>query len=175
MIYHKGYERYEQMWYGTAMTRLAVILDNIRSAENVGAIFRTAEGAGVSKIFLCGYTPAPIDRFGRSRRDIAKAALGAEEVMVWEQYPDALAAIKAARSEEYRVVAVEQASGAQMYYTYQPEKDTAYIFGNEVDGIEEAVLRASDAVIEIPMRGKKESLNVSVAAGVVLFRAREAC
>ncbi|MDC1205502.1 TrmH family RNA methyltransferase [Candidatus Pacebacteria bacterium] len=147
-----------------------VILDNIRSAHNVGSIFRTCDAAGVSKIYLCGYTPAPIDRFGRAQSEITKTSLGATETVGWEcreKIEDLLTALK---KEGVTIAAVEQGKDAVSYKNWQQKGSTAFIFGNEVDGISDEVYKASDVVLEIKMQGTKESLNVSVAAGVVLFQ-----
>lgn len=147
-----------------------LILHNIRSVYNVGAIFRTAECAGVEKIYLAGYTPAPVDRFGRSRSDFRKAALGAEALVPWEAHKSAPSLIKKLKKEKVRVAAVEQAPRALDYKKLRVTGPTALVLGNEVRGLSGAVLRASDVVIQIPLAGRKESLNVSVAAGIVLFR-----
>ena len=146
-----------------------VILDNIRSAHNVGSIFRTADGAGVSKIYLGGYTPAPVDRFGRTQPEIAKTSLGATESVTWETAEDVLAVITALRDSCYTIVAVEQDAASVPYTDWHSCETVAFIFGNEVAGVQSAVLRAADSIIEIPMHGEKESLNVGVSAGVILF------
>jgi tRNA G18 (ribose-2'-O)-methylase SpoU len=152
------------------MDELILILHDIRSAENVGSMFRTADAAGVSRIFLTGYTPAPLDRFKRKNGKIAKAALGAEEYVSWEKREDTLALVEELKARGVRVVAVEQDNSAVPYTTLERSGPLALIMGNEVGGIPEMLLRAADAVVEIPMHGKKESLNVAVAAGIVLFR-----
>ncbi len=155
------------------MNNMYLILHNIRSAYNVGAILRTADGAGVQKVYLCGYTPAPIDRFGRVRTDIAKAALGAEASVSWESVPHTQTLITTLQKEGVRVVAVEQDARAQPYTTLTLDATPlALILGEEVAGIPLEIIDQSDASIEIPMFGSKESLNVSVAAGVVLFHLR---
>jgi len=147
-----------------------LILHNIRSAHNVGSIFRTADAADVSKILLTGYTPAPLDRFGRPRSDVAKAALGAERTVPWEAHRTIARTIARLKKDGARVVAVEQDARAQAYRSFRAKGKTVFIFGNEVRGLPKSVLASADAVIEIPMRGSKESLNVAVAAGIVLFR-----
>ena len=149
-----------------------LILHNIRSAENVGAIFRTADCAGVVKIYLVGYTPTPIDRFGRERKDIAKSALGAEKTIKWEQVSEHELSnmVGKLKSENCEVVALEQAKNSVDYKKHKSEKDFALIVGNEVDGLSDGVLKLCNKIIEIPMKGQKESLNVSVATGVALFR-----
>lgn len=148
-----------------------VILDNIRSAQNVGTIFRTADAAGVSQIYLVGITPAPIDRFGRPVSALAKAALGAETWVSWRAVADIQDALREVRAANFSVVAVEQTSAACPLDKYAPPARAAYIFGNEVAGVDEAVCAQADHVVEIPMRGRKESLNVAVAAGIILFHA----
>ena len=150
-------------------TEAVVILHNIRSAYNVGAIFRTADAVGVSKIYLTGYTPTPLDRFGRERKDVAKSALGAEKSVAWEYAKSARAVIEKLKKAGFEVVAVEQAEAAIDYKQYKPKQKVTFLFGNEVRGISKQLLSKCDKIIEIPMRGKKESLNVSISAGVVLF------
>lgn len=147
-----------------------VILHNIRSAQNVGAIFRTADAVGVAKIILTGYTPLPVDRFGVVRKDVAKASLGAEKSIVWEHYKTLPPILKKMEKTGYLITAVEQHKGAKDYKKFRPKNKTAFIFGNEVQGLPQAVFKYCKEIIEIPMKGKKESLNVSVAAGVVLYR-----
>lgn len=147
----------------------AVLLHNIRSAHNVGSIFRTADAAGVSKLFLSGYTPTPIDRFGRPLQMISKVALHAEKHVPWEYEKNPYRVISHLRKEGWRIVGVEQDEKSIDYKKYKADGKTLFILGNEVRGISKALREKCDALIEIPMRGKKESLNVSVAAGVILF------
>jgi 23S rRNA (guanosine2251-2'-O)-methyltransferase len=147
-----------------------IILDSIRSEYNVGAIFRTADAAGVTTIYLCGYTPAPIDRFGRVVTAIQKTSLGASATVSWEQVPDCMTALAMVRRRGAEVVAVEQGAGSISLYEYTPKPNVAYVFGNETTGVSADVLSASDVILEIPMVGMKESLNVSVTAGVVLLQ-----
>ena len=146
-----------------------VILYDIRSHYNVGAIFRTSDAVGVSKIYLSGLTPAPIDRFGRAVPEIHKTALGAEESVTWEKIEDCDALIKRLQNEGVTVVAVEQSSHSVTLYDFVPPADVAYILGSETDGIPQHVLDLVDVILELPMKGMKESLNVSVTAGVVLY------
>lgn len=146
-----------------------LILDNIRSSENVGSIFRTADAAGVSKIYLCGYTPAPTDRFGRENKKLTKASLGAEKFVSWEKIQDIFLLIKNLQEEKVSCVAVEQHKNSKNYKKFSLPAKTAFILGNEVEGVAEKVCRVCNAIVEIPMYGKKESLNVSVAAGIILF------
>jgi 23S rRNA (guanosine2251-2'-O)-methyltransferase len=151
--------------------QVAVLLHNIRSAHNVGSIFRTADAAGVSKIFLSGYTPAPVDRFGNARKDISKVALGAEKFIPWEYQKDPYAIISPLRKEGWHIVGVEQDKRAIDYRKLHSKKSVLFILGNEVRGMSPALRNKCDELVEIPMRGKKESLNVSVAAGIILFSA----
>ena len=147
-----------------------VILHNIRSTHNVGSIFRTADAAGVQKIFLTGYTPLPVDRFGRPQKDIAKTALGAEKTLAWEYAKTAATVITQLQKEGVHVIAVEQHKNAVEYRRVRVRANTAVLLGNEVEGISPTLLKKCDVIAEIPMRGKKESLNVSVAAGIALFQ-----
>jgi tRNA G18 (ribose-2'-O)-methylase SpoU len=146
-----------------------VILHNIRSAHNVGSVFRTADGAGVSKVFLTGYTPTPIDRFGRENVQILKTSLGATTTVPYVSVQDIQTLITQLKEEGYIIVAVEQTKEALSYYEYDAPKNVAFIFGNEITGIEPEVLTRADAYVQIPMHGSKESLNVSVCVGVILF------
>lgn len=158
-----------------------LILNDIRSAHNVGSMFRTADTAGVKKIFLTGYTPRPIDRFNRPVKEIAKTALGAEKNISWEYETEALKVIQNLKKEKVEIIALEQYHEALDYKKVKIKSDTAFLVGNEVLGIPEEIIKNVDVVAEIPMQGKlarnrpsddtgKESLNVSVALGVALFR-----
>ncbi len=146
-----------------------IILENVRSAYNVGAIFRTADGAGVSKIFLVGYTPTPIDRFGRPQPEIVKTSLGASAEIKWEQVEDTKQLVAQLRLEGYSVVAVEQDSRAISIADFTAPAKVAYILGNEVTGVEKETIQLCDTIIDLPMLGTKESLNVSVTAGIVMY------
>ena len=147
-----------------------VILNDIRSVENVGSMFRTADAIGVDKIYLVGYTPAPIDRFGRDRRALAKSALGAQESVAWESRKEIMRLIKRLKEEGYKIFAVEQSVESVDYRKVKTTDKNVFIFGNEVTGVPEKVLSACDQIAEIPMKGEKESLNVAVSFGVALFR-----
>lgn len=146
-----------------------LILDNIRSAYNVGAIFRTADAAGVSEILLCGYTPTPKDRFGRIQEEINKTSLGASKTVVWSHYKNTTDAVKEVQGKGVVVVAIEQTKGSKSLINFSETDSVAYVFGNEVDGVSPEVLSEVDTIVEIPMLGEKESLNVSVSVGVVLY------
>jgi 23S rRNA (guanosine2251-2'-O)-methyltransferase len=152
-----------------------VIVDNVRSAHNVGSIFRTSDGAGVSRIILCGYTPAPLDRFGREQSEIAKTSLGAAAMIPWEKKEsteEVLETIRELKGSGFTIVALEQTPSSISLHEFAVPKKVAYIVGNEVDGVQKELLDAADAVVEIPMQGQKESLNVSVATGILLFKPR---
>jgi 23S rRNA (guanosine2251-2'-O)-methyltransferase len=155
------------------MHEVAVLLHNIRSAHNVGSIFRTADAAGVEHIYLTGYTPIPIDRFGRPQKDIAKTALGAENSIPWEYHKTPSKLLKRLKTSGWEVVGVEQDTRAHDYREFKVTKSTLCILGNEVKGISRALKDRCDVLLEIPMHGTKESLNVSVAAGIILFSLRD--
>ncbi len=149
---------------------IRILLDNIRSAYNVGSIFRTAETLGISKIYCLNTTPTPIDRFGRIRGDIAKVALGAEKLVEWGHVKDGISLIKALRRQKFNIIALEQTNNSINYKKVKIKNKTLVILGNEVGGVSKKLLKSSDIIVEIPLNGRKESLNVSVAAGVFLFR-----
>jgi len=149
-----------------------LILDNIRSIHNVGSIFRTTETLGISKIYCLGTTPTPLDRFGNKRKDFAKVSLGAEDSIKWDHIDGGLILIKKLKKEGFKIIALEQDSSSVDYKNIKI-KDTdkvVIILGNEVDGVSKDLLKVSDVIAEIPMRGKKESLNVSISAGIFLYR-----
>ncbi len=146
-----------------------VVLHNIRSAHNVGAFFRTGDGAGMSKIYLVGYTPSVLDRFGREQPEIKKTSLGATETVAWEHHENIADVLSVLKAEQISTVAVEQHERSIPYTDFSMTGDTAFIFGNEVEGVPENVCAECDAVIDIPMHGMKESLNVSVSGGVILY------
>lgn len=154
----------------TDTTTTVLVLNDIRSVYNTGAIFRTADAIGIHKIYLSGYTPTPIDRFGRKRSDLAKCALGAEDAIPWESFKTIAEVMAVLQKEGYEIVALEQDTQSVDYKEYMPKQKIALILGNEPNGISKDVLKQCDAIIEVPMRGTKESLNVSVATGVVLYR-----
>lgn len=147
-----------------------IVLPDIRSALNVGSIFRTADACGVSKIYLAGYTPAPIDQFGRADKQIAKTALGAEKNIPWEKAENISKLITKLKKEGFYLIAIEQAENSVDYKKVKAQTKTAFIFGNEVEGLSKSILKKCDVIAEIPMMGDKESLNISVSAGVALFR-----
>jgi 23S rRNA (guanosine2251-2'-O)-methyltransferase len=151
---------------------IVAVLHNVRSVYNVGSVFRTADGAGVSKIYLCGVTPSPLDRFGKVRQDLGKVALGAEEWLPWEKRASTAAVIRKLRKDGYKIFALEQAPGAVPYFkagSKLPRK-IALVAGDEVRGLPSSILAAADKILEIPMYGRKESLNVSVAFGIAAYQ-----
>ena len=159
---------------------MVVLLHNIRSAHNVGSIFRTADAVGIEKIYCCGITPAPLDRFGRFRKDFAKVALGAEKIVPWESCASTALLLGLLKRSGYTIFAVEQASGSISVLRFgletfwRPNLELiALVFGDEVKGLSSPILKLADRILEIPMFGKKESLNVSVAFGIVAYRLRE--
>ncbi|MFH1979146.1 MAG: RNA methyltransferase [Patescibacteria group bacterium] len=156
--------------------KIFLILHNIRSLHNVGSIFRTADTAGVEKMYLTGYTPSPLDMFGKVRKEIAKTALGAEKTVPWEKHKNISSLIQSVRSStsNIKIVAVEQDEKAIDYRQFsldssRDKQPVALILGNEVRGLSKQILKKCDTIIEIPMKGKKESLNVAVATGIILF------
>jgi 23S rRNA (guanosine2251-2'-O)-methyltransferase len=154
-------------------TNSILILPNIRSAINVGAILRTCDAVGVGKVYLTGYTPRPTDKFGRIQKDIAKSALGAELTVNWEYKKSLPTIISKLRREGYQIIALEQDKKSVDYRKVKVGKKVAIILGEEVNGLDKKILKKCDVIAEIPMHGKKESLNVSVACGVALFRILE--
>jgi len=146
-------------------TPVRVVLDNVRSMHNVGSVFRTADAFLIEGIDICGYTPRP------PHRDIHKTALGATETVAWGAFDDAVECVSRLRTEGYLVFAVEQAHGSQplQHWHHQPGTRVAVVFGNEAEGVREEVIRACSGCLEIPQLGMKHSLNVSVAAGIVLW------
>ena len=147
-----------------------LVLDNIRSVHNVGSLFRTAETVGISKIYCIGTTPTPLDRFGIPRTDFAKVALGAECVVPWEYVNDSSLLVRALAKQQVTIISLEQHTHSVDYKDVQISSDVAIILGNEVDGVSPYLLKHSDIIAEIPMRGVKESLNVSVAGAIFLYR-----
>jgi len=142
-----------------------VVLENIRSAYNVGSVFRTADAFLLQGIYICGYTARP------PHKEIKKTALGSEEVVNWAHFANASEAIERLREEGYKVFAVEQVKGSIALQEFNRQKDdkTALVFGNEVTGVEQSTIHLCDGSIEIPQAGTKHSLNIATAAGVVLW------
>ncbi len=146
-------------------TRLLIILDNIRSLNNIGSVFRTADAFLIEKIYLCGITATP------PHKDIQKTALGATDTVSWEHKKDTLELVHELRSRNVKIISIEQAENAAMLNDFIPETHQRYaiIFGNEVKGVQQEVVSESDVVIEIPQFGSKHSLNISVSAGIVVW------
>jgi tRNA G18 (ribose-2'-O)-methylase SpoU len=146
-------------------TPVIAVLDNIRSMHNVGSVFRTADAFLIDAIFLCGYTPQP------PHRDINKTALGATESVDWMYFPSTVEAVAELKNKGYKVLAIEQTEGSISLekFTAKTDEKIAVVFGNEVEGVNDDVLKLVDGSLEIPQLGMKHSLNISVAAGIVLW------
>ena len=144
---------------------ICIVLDNIRSLNNIGSVFRTSDAFLIEKIYLCGITAKP------PHKDIHKTALGSTETVTWEYAKSTMDAINHLKSENRQIISIEQAENAIMLDEFQPKKDQSYalIFGNEVKGVSQSVVNASEEVIEIPQFGTKHSLNISVSCGVVVW------
>lgn len=153
--------------------QVVLIIHNVRSAHNVGSMFRTADGAGVERILLTGYTPLPPEEnklfYTPAEKAFRKTALGAEKTMPWKKFRLFRTAARRIKSEGFELVALEQTKESVEYQSFRASKKTALVVGNEVRGMDVRIVRQCDASIEIPMRGKKNSLNVSVAAGIALY------
>jgi 23S rRNA (guanosine2251-2'-O)-methyltransferase len=159
--------------------KVYILLPDIRSGHNVGSIFRSADCFGISKIYLSGTTPTPIDRFNRStsgvQKEIAKTALGAEKDISWEYLTDVNSFLKNKKKEGFIIVSIEQDKNSIKLNDFikiqKKEKlsNILLIFGNEVEGVSKEILKKSDYIVEIPMKGNKESLNISVCAGLVMY------
>ncbi len=151
----------------TPTLRIALLAHNVRSLWNVGSFFRTADGLAVEKIYLTGYTGHP------PRKEISKTALGAEETVPWEHAPDPVAIVKGLRADGWTIVALELTDRSEDLSGFRAKGKICLIVGHELSGVPEALLDLSDHVVRIPMRGKKESLNVAVAAGIALYHLRD--
>lgn len=148
---------------------MKVIINNVRSCHNVGSIFRTADALGVTEILLCGYTPGPIDKFGLISKPFVKVSLGAENSVKWRRFRSVGGAIKYCKNLGCDVVGLELAEGAIPYTKFKSKQEVALVVGNERRGISKKTLANMDKVIFIPMKGAKESLNVSIAFAVAAF------
>ena len=144
---------------------VVAVLENVRSAYNVGSVFRTADAFLLDGVYLCGYTAFP------PHKEIKKTALGAEDTVHWKHFRKTDEAIEDLRSLGYRILAVEQAEGSSQLQatSFKPGEKIAVVFGNEVSGVEQDTIAKCDGCIEIPQLGMKHSLNISVAAGIVLW------
>ncbi|MBQ6613268.1 MAG: RNA methyltransferase [Alistipes sp.] len=150
---------------------VTVVLDNVRSAQNVGSFFRTADAFGIEHIALCGISCTP------PNREIHKTALGAELSVAWTYYPTTLECVEKLRAEGYRILAIEQIENSTMLNKFCAEPNTKYalVFGNEVEGVDQAIADIVDGAIEIPQVGIKHSLNVSVSAGILMWEMFKQC
>lgn len=148
---------------------VVVVLDNVRSMHNVGSVFRTADAFLMEGIYLCGFTPRP------PHRDIHKTALGATETVSWHYRDHAAALVKELKDDGYRILSIEQVTGSMPlhYFNWDGHQKLALIFGNEVEGVQQELVNLSDACIEITQLGTKHSLNISVSAGIVLYKLAE--
>ncbi len=146
------------------MKKFVVVCDDLRSLYNIGSVFRTADGAGFDKIYLCGITGRPDSQKAKSK--ISKVALGAENIIKWEYVSQSWRLIDKLKKDGYQIVSLEQTPKSINYIDFKPKFPLALVIGNEVGGLKKSLLNKSDKIIEIPMRGQKESLNVSVAFGV---------
>jgi len=146
-------------------TPLIVVLDNIRSLNNIGSVFRTSDAFLIEKIYLCGICATP------PNKDIHKTALGATESVAWEYVADTLTLVEKLKTENIKLLAIEQVENSTKLNTFFPEKNQKYaiVMGNEVKGVQEAVVNVADLCIEIPQLGTKHSLNISVTTGIVLW------
>jgi len=149
------------------MKKFVVICDGLRSLFNVGSVFRTADGVGIEKVYLCGITGKPDT--DKAERKISKVALGAQKYVQWEYMKQSWRLIEKLKKEEYQIVSLEQTARSIDYTKFKPKFPLALIIGNESNGVKKSLLNRSDKIIDIPMRGQKESLNVSVAFGIVAY------
>lgn len=147
-----------------------LLIHDIRSVYNVGAIFRTADAVGITKIVISGYSPTPLDRFGRERSDFAKCALGSEKVIPWEYIETPYEKIIDLKKSGFYIVGLEQDARSVDYKQVHKSDKTVFILGTETTGMTKELLDLCDTIAEIPMKGMKESLNVSVATGILLYR-----
>lgn len=145
---------------------IVIILDNIRSVHNVGAILRTADGAGVSEVILCGITPTP------EHKKVHKTALNAEEYINWKYFKNTEEAINYVRSNGYTIYSIEQDENSKDINQIEIMNKSAFLFGNEITGVSPSTKQLSDFIVELPMNGKKNSLNVSTCVGIVTYYAK---
>ncbi len=150
--------------------KFSLILHDIRSVQNVASIFRTADALSVEKIYISGFTPSPVDRFGRTRPDFIKISLGAEENVPWIKVNNVHDTLKELSAEGHTIIAIEQSADSIDYKKIKPNYPAVFIMGNEVEGLPADILKKANYVAEISMLGKKESLNVSVAFAVSAYR-----
>ena len=152
---------------------MIAVLDNVRSIFNTGSIFRTADALGVEKIYLCGLTPSPLDKLGRVRLKFIKTSLGSEKSVPFEKRVSTVRVLDKLKKEGYKILAIEQYPSSAPYYslssTVYSLKEVALVVGHEVRGLSQAVLKKADKILEIPMAGTKESLNVAIAFSIVAY------
>lgn len=155
----------DEEFKASSKTPLILILDNIRSLNNIGSVFRTADAFLIQKIYLCGITATP------PHKDIQKTALGATQTVDWAYKEDTLELLKELQADNVKILAIEQAEDSISLHDFNPKKGETYafVFGNEVKGVQQSVVDASDAVLEIPQLGTKHSLNISVTTGVCVW------
>lgn len=154
-----------------------VILDNVRSSLNVGSIFRTSSGMGIDRIYLCGITPTPFETSAKyagqnkKRKDFVKTSLGSEDEIKWEHKESILDLMKELKKQDFEIIALEQNKKSIDYKNLKTEKENiAIIIGSETDGVQKEVLEMCDKITEIPMLGLKESLNVTIAYAILVYR-----
>jgi tRNA G18 (ribose-2'-O)-methylase SpoU len=148
---------------------IAIVLDNVRSTLNVGSVFRTSDAFRCEKVYLCGLTPTP------DNREMRKTALGGTESVNWQHYPQTTEAVEELKQKGYTLISVEQATESVSLETFDftTIQKLAFVFGNEVKGVDEEIIKASDYCLEIPQFGTKHSLNISVSTGIILWKALE--
>src|SRR5688572_17742467 len=162
------------------MRDIILVAHNLRSTHNVGSLLRTAEGLGVQKVILSGYTPHPVHKHDRRlpheaskiAKDINKTALGAEDMVKWEYHANLLPVLDKLKKDGFVIAALEQTDDSHLLHKYHPPHKIALVLGREVEGVEPEILDACDTALEIPMFGKKESYNVVQAAAMALFHCR---
>jgi len=152
---------------------MIVVLDNVRSIFNTGSIFRTADALGIERIYLCGLTPSPLDKLGRVRPKFIKTSLGSEKSVSFEKRVSTTKVLDKLKREGYKILAIEQSESSLLYYSPLPTSYSldkiALVVGHEVRGLSQSVLKKADKILEIPMAGMKESLNVAIAFSVVAY------
>lgn len=148
---------------------MIVVLHNIRSLHNVGSIFRTADAMGAEKIYLSGITPKPVDEFKRPREQLTKVSLGSEKYVPWEKVYSTSRLLDKLKKENYRILALEQHPKSVELQKVKKNKKFVLVLGSEVNGLPKSILEKADKIIEIPMLGQKESLNVAVAFGIAAY------
>ncbi|MBI2280606.1 MAG: RNA methyltransferase [Bacteroidetes bacterium] len=153
----------------TEKTPLIIVLDNIRSLNNIGSVFRTADAFLIEAVYLCGITAQP------PHRDIQKTALGATETVTWKYFETTIQALVDLKQNQYKIASIEQTENSTMLndFKVKPNEKWALVFGNEVNGVEQEIINQSDVVIEIPQYGTKHSLNISVSAGIVVWEIQQ--